>query len=127
MAEAPTAVVARRFSLLRRSWTPAVLAVVLAVVVGLPALTPSVRGLDPWLFGVVFLGALVAEAVPIHLERGRQTWTLSSIEVVIVVVVVLFIVVYLVQPFNSLLTGLLVNFTAIFVNRRFIIEVWVAS
>ncbi|MEI4270128.1 EAL domain-containing protein [Klenkia sp. LSe6-5] len=72
-------------ALLRRSWLPTALVAALAVLVGVPALAPSAVPANPWLIGVVFLGALVAETAPIYIERGRQTWTLSTIEAVVVV------------------------------------------
>jgi diguanylate cyclase (GGDEF)-like protein len=86
LADAHTSAVLQRFLLLLRlPWTPTVLAVLVAVAVGVPGLAPSAGPVNGWLLGAVFLGALVAETTPIHLERGRQTWTLSAVEVVVVI------------------------------------------
>ena len=71
--------------MLRRPWTPTALAVALAAAVGVPAVAPSIGPQPWWLVVVVFAGALVADLVPLHIERGRQTWTFSFGDLVMVV------------------------------------------
>ncbi|MCO7220374.1 EAL domain-containing protein [Klenkia sp. PcliD-1-E] len=71
--------------MLRRSWTPTAIAVVLTAVVAVPALGPSVGPVSWWVLLLVFAGGLLAESVPLHIEFGRQTWTFSFMDLVLVV------------------------------------------
>ncbi|SCX46759.1 diguanylate cyclase (GGDEF) domain-containing protein [Klenkia marina] len=71
--------------MLRWPWTPTALAVAIAAVSGVLALRPPDGAPVWWIVGVVFVGGVVAESVPLHLEFGRQTWAFSFMDLVLVV------------------------------------------
>jgi len=75
----------RRSSVLRWPWTPTALAVVLAAASGVLVLRPPDGSPVWWIVGVVFLGGVLAESVPLHVEFGRQTWAFSFMDLVLVV------------------------------------------
>lgn len=61
------------------------LVVVLAAAFAVPALRPPEDQVVWWIVGAVFVGGVLAESVPLHLEFGRQTWVFSFMDLVLVV------------------------------------------
>ncbi len=61
------------------------MSVILAAAFGVPALLPSLGPPRWWVVAVVFVGCLVAESILLHFEFGRQTWTFSFTDLVLVV------------------------------------------
>ncbi|GHE10956.1 bifunctional diguanylate cyclase/phosphodiesterase [Klenkia taihuensis] len=85
VVDAPSTAGAPRRALHRSPWAPTLLAVVLAVAFGVPVLHPAIGPVSWWVVGLVFVGGVVAESVPLHVEFGRETYAFSLMDLVLVI------------------------------------------